>query len=207
MEEESLFFYKTDDKSSATSHLLFPADHITKLTSRLGDIVYEEGKDFTLGDDRVTVTLTPTSRIPFHTPADMYLKPHDPMGISHKLGDPNTWLLWGKNAFPFQHTQCVVTYDHKPGLWAGYVPQFAGDVLPKTMAKLKNKQPLTIGVSGDSISFGYDSTLADKLPPFRPPFFVQVTDQLKSYYGGPITLKNRGVPGWSATNGSRICPT
>ena len=206
MQDESVLFYKAKDGDSPMSRLLFPALHIRQMTNTAGDVVYEEGRDFTLSDDKTTILLTPASRIPFFTPADMYLKAHDPTGISYKRGDPNTWLLWGPKTDPFLHTQCLVTYEHAPSLWTAYLPQFAGDTLPKTMAKLRNKEPLTIGVSGDSISFGYQSTFSRKLPPNRPAFFTQVVDGLKAYYGGAVTLKNHAVPGWSATNGIKDLP-
>jgi acyl-CoA thioesterase I len=195
MENESLLFYKDKDNGSPTSHLLFPATHIRRMTNTAGDIVYEEGKDFTLSDDKLTVVLPPTSNIPFFTHGDMYLKAHDPNGISHLRGDPNTWLLWGPKTDLFLHTQCLITYEHAPSLWRAYLPKFAGALLPKTLAKLKNKEPLTIGVSGDSIGFGYQSTSSRKLPPNRPSFFPQVVEGLKAYYGGEVTLKNRAIPG------------
>lgn len=169
MQDESLLFYKGNDGEPATSHLLFPAKNIRRMTNTAGDVVYDEGKDFILSEDKTTITLPPTSRIPFFTPADLYLKAKDPNGISYKRGDPNTWLLWGPQTDPFLHTQCLVTYEHAPSLWTGYLPQFAGDLLPKTIAKLKNKEPITIDVSGDSISFGYQSTSSRKLPPNRAP--------------------------------------
>jgi len=206
MQDESVLFYKAHDGDSPVSRLLFPANHIIRMTNTAGDVVYEEGKDFTLSADKITIALTPTSRIPFFTPADLYLKAHDPTGISYKRGDPNTWLLWGPKTDPFLHTQCLVTYEHAPSLWTGYLPQFGGDMLPKTIAKLKNKEPITIGVTGDSISFGYQSTFSRKLPPNRPAFFTQVADGLKAYYGAPVTLKNHAIPGWSATNGLKDLP-
>jgi len=206
MQDESLLFYKATDGEPPVSHLLFPAKHIRQMTNTAGDVVYEEGKDFTLSDDKITIVLPPTSRIPFFTPTDLYLKAHDPNGISYKRGDPNTWLLWGPKTDPFLHTQCLITYEHAPSLWTGYLPQFAGDLLPKTIAKLKNKEPLTIGVSGDSISFGYQSTFSRKLPPNRPAFFTQVAEGLQAFYGAPVTLKNHAIPGWSATNGLKDLP-
>jgi acyl-CoA thioesterase-1 len=206
MQDESLLFYRAHDGDSPVSHLLFPAKHIIRMTNTAGDMMYIEGKDFTLSDDGITIALTPTSRIPFFTPADLYLKSHDPNGISYKRGDPNTWLLWGPKTDPFLHTQCLVTYEHAPFLWTGYLPHFAGDMLPKTIAKLKNKEPITISVSGDSISFGYQSTFSRKLPPNRPAFFTQVAEGLKTFYGAPVTLKNHAVPGWSATNGLKDLP-
>lgn len=205
MENESLFFYKGPTDATAVSHLLFPATHIRQLTNRAGDVLFEEGKDFTLSADKVTIVLTPNSRIPFDTPADLYVKPNAANGISYKIGDPNTWLLWSEQA-PFLKVQCAVTYEHDPGLWKGFVPAFAAQTLPKTMAKLKNKEPLTIGVTGDSISYGGEATIFHNLPPFRAPFFPQVVDGLKAFYGGPVVLKNHAVPGWSASNGLKDLP-
>ena len=206
MEDESLLFHKGDGSEPPSSRLLFPATSVRRITNLVGDTVYEEGKDYTLSADKTTIQLPPTSRIPYFTSADLYLKAQDPMGISHKAGEPDTWLLWGPKTDPFLQKQCAITYEHEPSLWKGYLPTFAGAVLPKTMAKLKNKEPLTISVSGDSISFGYQSTLSRKLAPNRPGFFPQVAEGLQAYYGSPITLKNHAIPGWSATGGLKDLP-
>jgi hypothetical protein len=52
----------------------------------------------------------------------------------------------------------VVTYLHEPQAWPGPVPSFAGDQLPQTLRKLKQKQPRTIALLGDSMSTGCNAS-------------------------------------------------
>jgi acyl-CoA thioesterase I len=204
MEKESLFFYQKNKEQPAESHLLFPASSIVRLTDRVGEVVYEEGKDYILGEDRVTIQLPTGSRIPFHTPADMYLAEKSEGSIAHKLGDPGVWLRY---AGTFFQRQSAVTYDHEPQVWQGYLPMLAEDVLPKTFSKLKNRESITIGVTGDSISAGCDSTSMYHLPPFTPPYIEQVVEGLRKYYGADVKPKNRAVGGWVSGQGLEALPT
>jgi lysophospholipase L1-like esterase len=66
---------------------------------------------------------------------------------------------------------------------------------------LKNKQKLTIGVSGDSISFGLNASGLVGAPPYMPPYPDLVAAQLQSSYSADVSLFNRAIGGWSVANG------
>ncbi len=76
--------------------------------------------------------------------------------------------------------------------------------LPKTLEKLKAKQPLRIAVSGDSISTGLDASGTTFTPPNQPGYPDLVAAQLASDYDCEIHLTNRAVSGWSVANGVTI---
>jgi lysophospholipase L1-like esterase len=73
--------------------------------------------------------------------------------------------------------------------------------LPKTIARLNAGQPITLGVSGDSISTGLDASVTTGTPPFQPGYPDLVTAQLQVLSDSDIGLKNRAVSGWSVANG------
>jgi lysophospholipase L1-like esterase len=88
------------------------------------------------------------------------------------------------------------------GREVGRLPtHICGDRLGRAIAKLKAKQPLTIAVSGDSISEGYNATGFTKTPPFQPPYPNLVAAQLEATCGSKVTLHNLAVGGWSSRQG------
>jgi acyl-CoA thioesterase I len=109
----------------------------------------------------------------------------------------NVWLWLGR----FFEFQCTVTYEHEPFAWKAYVPEPALNRLPKTISKLLNKEAITIGVCGDSISAGCDSNFFHQLPPYGLPYTQRVVEGLQNFYGGKIILKNRAVGGWAFSDG------
>lgn len=56
------------------------------------------------------------------------------------------------------------------------MPQYAGSQLPKTIAKLKAKQPVTVVYYGDSIMVGCEASGLNKYEPYMPIFTTMVTD-------------------------------
>jgi acyl-CoA thioesterase-1 len=80
-------------------------------------------------------------------------------------------------------------------VWKGPVPSFAGDRLPRTVQKLKDKQPLTIALLGDSISTGCNASGWAKVAPFQPPYQDLLVLHLEAVYGARVTLKNFAVGG------------
>src|SRR6202034_2762386 len=110
-------------------------------------------------------------------------------------------LLWGEGHF-FHDMQLEVSYQpRKTARWTGYRPAFAGKTLPNTIDKLRKKKPLTLSVSGDSISQGYNASGFTKASPFQPPYPELVARQLEKTWGGKVVLKNRAVAGWSVGQG------
>ena len=208
---ESLMFIKEKDDVAADGKLLFPATRIISVHAANGQIRYQSGKDFNLSADGTRLELTPESRIP-------QLKSHDlfppkgtlpewardiasgPQSLPHKIGDPQTYMLFN-NGHWFHDQQIEVTYERHSAEWPGAIPAFDPARLPKTIARLKQKQKITIAVSGDSISYGYNASGLAGVPPYLPIYSDLIAAQLRSTCGVDVELVNRAVGGWSVPQG------
>lgn len=99
--------------------------------------------------------------------------------------------------------QLSVTYTHREGLWQGTVPEYLGDsTLSKTHAKLEAGEDVNILVFGDSISTGANSSSILGIAPSLPTWPDMLAEELSTYYGASITLKNTSVGGWTSANGT-----
>jgi lysophospholipase L1-like esterase len=118
----------------------------------------------------------------------------------HNTGDPETHVLFD-NGHWFHDQQIEVTYERAATDWTGPVPRFEATRLPRTFAKLKAKQKLTIGVSGDSITYGLNASGLVGAAPFTPIYPELVAAQLRETFQTEISLINRAVGGWNINNG------
>ena len=198
---ESVLFVQAEGAPAATARLYYPAKKILAIHSSDGQTAYELGKDLELSPDGKELTVLEGAKIPIIQAADKFPAPGAERSIAHKAGDPNKHVLF-ENGRWFHDQQVEVTYLHDGEAWGGEVPRFAAEQLPKTIAKLRAGEPLTIGVSGDSISAGGNASGPIKAPPGMPAFPELVAAQLEQHYGSKINLKNRAVGGWTSQNGS-----
>ncbi len=200
--QESLFFVKREAGALPESRLIFTPGKILSFKSADGTVSYIEGKDFTVDAVKKTLTLTKTSTIPYKTVEELYPKKDSPLEtkISHKKGDPSTFLLFGEGFF-FHKLQAEITYTHPAGEWKGYTPKYVGADLPNTMEKLKNKKPLKLCISGDSISAGHNASKLTGAAPFLPPYAELFALFLEKHFNTKIELKNFAVGGWNAIKG------
>jgi acyl-CoA thioesterase I len=206
MTGETLLFVQGADAGPATARLLFVPTKIVTVTSANGAAVFENGRDYVWKRDSGILTLTPHSRIPFKTEAQL----HPPKGAPMALGDSTnglTSLFFDGDGSVLQTLQVAVTYDHQ-GKWSGYIPQPAGKELPRTLAKLKARQPLKLVVFGDSISVGAGASGTFNAPPFQPPYVGLVVEGLRARFGYDVTLKNPSEGGqdtsWAVTMAPKI---
>ena len=209
---ESLICVKDLDDQAAIGKLLFPATRILAVHSADGRMTFREGTDFQLGENGQQLIRKESSKIAYLKSSDLFMpkgtrpvwtgKPDSaiPCALPHKLGDPDTHLLFD-NGHWFHDQQLEVTYERADMNWPGIVPQFDATRLPKTLAKLKAKQKLTIGVSGDSITYGLNASGLVGAPPFMPMYPSLVAAQLRVVYGTEVNLVNRAVGGWGVPNG------
>ena len=112
MENEPVLFMKAQDDAPAAGTLLFTPTAPPRLTSPDGATVYEEGRDYTWTPGTPRIALTPGSRIPFKTTAEM-IRPN---------GGPHTFhgVLHFEGRF-FHDLQTQVTYAHDGG-WVPPAP-------------------------------------------------------------------------------------
>jgi lysophospholipase L1-like esterase len=201
MNGETLFFGERKEGEAPTATLFFPPEKILSVRSATHETTYEEGKDYSIDMATGTFRRLPNSRIPFKTMKEMYPPEDSPLPkYKHKRGDPKTCLIFGEGAF-FHQLQVEVTYTHKAGLWTGYVPKFSGDSLPKTMAKLRAKEPLKLCMTGDSISYGCNASALSKVAPAMPAYGELVSMGLEKSWGSKVTFRNFSVGGWTSKNG------
>jgi lysophospholipase L1-like esterase len=200
-QRESVLFVEEKAGERPQARLLFDAERVMSVRDANGKHTYEAGKDFELSADGSTLTLPASSRIPFRKQSDLFPAKGAPHGIAHRAGHPGTHLLFGEGHF-FHDMQVEVSYvPRKTAKWEGYKPAFASKTLTGTIARLRKRRPLTLSVSGDSISQGYNASGFTKAPPHQPPYPELVTKQLEKAYGSKVTLKNRAVAGWSVGQG------
>jgi len=197
---ESLLFIKGAE-GPPRARLLYDIDRVTSIRSADGKTAFELGRDLNPLADGSGFELTADSRIPFLLESDLFKPKGSPLSIGHKAGDPETSVLFD-NGHYFHAHQVEVSYIPRAPEWGAYRPTFAGDRLPRTVAKLKAREPITLVVSGDSISEGYNASKFTKTPPFQPAFPELTALQLERSYGSKATLHNLAVGGWSSAQGA-----
>ena len=206
MSGETVLFVQPADSGPATARLLYVPKKIITVTSANGLTVFEKNRDYVWKRGGDVLTLTPNSRIPVKTVAQLHPAKGDPTAFGDSTNG-QTSLFFDGGGSVLQTIQVAVTYDHK-GKWNGYVPQPAGKGLPRTLAKLKAKQPLKLVVFGDSISVGAGASGSFHAPPYQPPYVGLVVEGLRALYGYDVTLKNPSEGGqdttWAVTTAPKI---
>ena len=208
---ESVLFVREGNDPNVTGKLLFPAEKIIAVHSADGRTQFQAAADFTLSPDGTHLLRTEKSRIPMLSSTDLFPPKGKlpqwsgkalvgPESLPHKSGDPETFILFN-NGHWFHDQQVEVTYVRKSNDWPGEVPRFDPAKLPKTVARLKSKQKLKIGVSGDSITYGLNASGLTGASPFMPIYPELIAEQLRATYGCEVDLFNRAVGGWAVPNG------
>jgi len=199
MEGESLLFIKESESGQPKASLLFEPTRILSVASSSGEVTYQQGRDYLWKPGSKEIVLPQGSRIVAKAPQDLRRPAKSQRyALSHR--DGNGEILFGAT-HEYHDMQTVVTYTHKSGAWDGPVPSFAGDRLPRTIEKLRQKQPLSIALLGDSISTGCNASGWANVAPFQPPYQDLLVEHLRAVYGARVTLKNFAVGGTSAAWG------
>jgi lysophospholipase L1-like esterase len=193
MEGESVLFIKGDTNAPPRASLLFDPTRIVSVTSSSGEITYRKGRDYTWKTGSHEIVLPAGTKIPFKTPQDLR-RPAKSQAFVLTHRDGNGEILFG-GGHEYHDMQVSVTYQHAPHAWHAPVASYAGEQLSRTLRKLKQKEPLTIALLGDSISTGCNASGWAKTPPYQPAYQDLLTLQLHAVYGGPVTLTNFSVGG------------
>jgi acyl-CoA thioesterase-1 len=189
MKNEPILFIQEEGSPYATGKLLFIPTSQPLLTHP--DLVqkYEAGKDYKWTPGTATIELTPNSRIPFKTAAEM-----NPAkgGLEGRLYSEGHY---------FHDLQVQVTYPHTD-VWKWQPPR-ATQPLTRSLAKLKERKELRIVALGDSITEGFNASGFAKVnvAPFQPCYAQLVANLLQQRFTAPVTLLNLGVRGTRADNG------
>lgn len=206
MHGESVLFLNAGDGSRPRVSLLFQPTRILSVCDSSGKIKYKPGRDYIWKPGTKVIVLPKGSRIVCKTPADLRCahgtQKYD---LQHRDGGPGI-LFAPKHEYHVMQT--MVTYEHKPGVWKGPRPSFAGKQLPRTVQKLKEKRPLRIALFGDSISTGCNASGWAKVPPFQPPYHDLLAMNLEAVYGSKVELNNFALGGmatpWGVDNIGRV---
>ncbi len=190
--EESLFFIQSGD-GLPTAHLLFAPMEVFSLQSATGEVNYLEGQDYLVDRQKKTVTLPKGSCIPFKTAAQIRPPEGSPNTIPG-AGTPEHRFLWNGGRL-YHDLQSKITYSHAPNEWQGFVPAYEGELLPRTIQKLRAKEPLNLVVLGDSISVGMSASSLIGAQPQMPAYSELVRQQLERKCGGPVNLTLVAVGG------------
>jgi lysophospholipase L1-like esterase len=196
---ESVLFLRGRD-GRASAKLLYDVEKVLAVHRADGRESFEAERDYVIDPDRAGLSLSPDSRIAFLEESELFRPKGSPHSIGHRAGDPKTSVLFD-NAHFFHDRQVEVSYVPRRPEWGEARPRFAGERLSHTLEKLRSKRPLTIAVSGDSISEGYNASEFTKVAPFQPPYPTLVASQLEKVYGSKVTLHNMAVGGWSSGQG------
>ncbi len=198
--DESTVLLQESDGGPLIGRLAFPVAEILSIRNSNRERAYDVTNQVKLHANG-TIELSPDTQAPFVTMSELFKPTDSPMSYKHRVGHPEQSLLYGPGRWFHDH-QVEVTYRRKEFTWKGAQPKFAIDNLPRTIATLQAGEPLTIGVSGDSIAAGGDASGLNAVAPHMPAFPELVTQQLRASYKSEVTLKNRAIGGWSIANGN-----
>jgi acyl-CoA thioesterase I len=199
---ESMLFVK-EGNAAPKARLALTPKHIKRVALANGSQVFTPD-DYTVDATTQTIKLTATSRIPHLNAVEMFPAKGSPRSIRGKAGHPTQHVLYQEGRW-FHDQQVEVTYETDEA-WEGYRPIVAKDALPRTLRKLKEGKPLTVALSGDSITVGDNASAVAEAPPSMPAYPRLVAEQLHVTFGSKITLVNRAVGGWRLEHGLKDLP-
>ena len=199
MAGESVLFLRDEATGEARASVLFPIRAIRSVRSSSGEATYEEGRDYTWKPGSREIVVPVGSRIVVSRPGDLRRPAKSqPFQLTHRDGDGEI-RFGGK--LEYHDLQTVITYEHAPGLWTAPAPEFDPGALPRTLGKLRDREPLRVVVLGDSISTGCNASGWAGGKPFQPAYPDLVRRMLQRRYRGPVNVTNLSVGGMDSAWG------
>lgn len=178
--------------------LLFVPEKVFLVTSADKLTEYKEGRDWVVRENMFC--LTEDSRIfAFEEEQLIFEECRSEESFPTKDGK---YSLFKEGHF-FHDRQIAVTYKKKNGSMM-FVPKFCGDMLPRTMKKLCNRETLKVVLYGDSIAAGANSSGMTLTTPFLPRWGNLFVESLRRHYNTKVELSNPSVGGkdsyWGLAN-------
>lgn len=205
---ESVLFIRDEATGEALGDLLFPVEEVMAISKAVdwkisGAATFEPGRDYVVEKGTSRIRLPKGSRIPSHTAAEL----RRPAGsqkykLTHR--DGNGEILFGAGS-EYHQMQVCVSYRHS-GTWPVAVPTFDPKSLPRTIAKLQQKQPVSVVLLGDSISTGCNASGWANCSPQQPPYQDLLLQHLQKVSSPYVTLTNLAVGGTSTPWGLTRIP-
>lgn len=198
---EPLFFIRGTHGEPPKCQLLFKPKEVLTVRSATRVKTFEAGKDYIVNLATGTIELQAGSSIPVTTQDQMYpLMTSNLPKIARQDGDRTRGIFFGEGAV-YHNLQVEAAYRSEPGQWKGPTPKYAGESLPKTVAKLQSKQPVTLMLCGDSISAGANASSLTKAQPGCPDYGKLTSLALERHFGSKVAFINHAVGGWASGNG------
>lgn len=203
---ESVLFIRDEKTGEAKASVLFPILEVVVVRNSAEDVTYENGKDYVWKPGSREVVLPAGSRIPSRTLAELR-RPAKSQKYELTHRDGNGEIYFG-STLEYAAMQTCFSYRHAPDAWKGPAPKFDSKSLPRCVAKLVSRQPMSIVTLGDSISAGANASGLFDLPPYQPAYPELVRRQLTERFRNPIEMHNLSLGGsdtaWSLTQLDKV---
>lgn len=201
MEGESVLFIRDAEGGEARASVLFPIDNVIAVRNSAGTVLYEEGRDYVWKKGERLIVLPRGSRITSSATKDLRRPAKSQKyELTHRDGDGE--IFFG-GRLEYHALQTCITYEHAPGLWKRSVPASDPALLPRTLARLRAKQPVSLVVLGDSISSGCNASGWAGDLPHQPAYPELFRRHLAERFQGEVRLTNPSVSGrdtaWALT--------
>ena len=195
MYNEAVMFVQNKDGSIDPAPLLYTPDTILAVRSFDLTTEYKEGMDYTVEDGKIR--LTSNTSIPYFLHDDYYPATYT-AGHSFEC-TKGGYILYGEQG-TFLSKQIAITYTHSDS-WQGSIPETQANKLQRSIAKMKNKEPLTLAFYGDSITVGANSSgyVEINMAPRAPTWPQMVFKKLKAYFGDDNITYVNGAQGGANT--------
>jgi lysophospholipase L1-like esterase len=206
VEGESVLFVRDEQATEARAAVLFPIQDVLSVRNSVGDVTYENGRDYIWKPGSREIVLPAGSRIVSRTPQELR-RPAGSQKYALTHRDGNGEILFG-GRLEYAEMQTCITYRHEPGTWKGSVPKFDPKALPRSVARLTKREPLTIVTLGDSISAGANASALYDAAPYQPAYPELVRHELAERFGGEVQMTNLAVggkdTGWGLTQIKKV---
>ena len=200
--ESGMFFEKNPVK------LLFPAEKILNISCPAKGKVYRAGVDYLHESGSDLIFLTDASEIPVLPLSMITPAPENAIRFPEKNAnaisnsEKGLLLFDGKDFFARNQVEIDYQISGTPAF-----PQnrpLSSGVLPRFRQKLKNGDPITINLIGDSISEGYNATGFLNVPPFAKQYTKLFAEGLEKQFGCKIDFRNRAIGGTGCLGAASI---
>ena len=192
---ESVLFIRDEKTGEARASLLFPVQQVITVQNSARDVTYQEGVDFQFRPGAQELTIPSGSRIVTKTSGDLR-RPANSQKYRLTHRDGNGEILFGAK-LEYHEMQTLVTYVKAANDWPVQMPTFDSEVLPRTVRKLRDRQPLSVVLLGDSISSGCNASGWADGAPWQPPYQDLLQQHLQEHYRTKVPLTNLSVGGTS----------
>jgi len=187
-----------DDGTEISGKLLFEPTEVISVKDYTLEKSYDQTEYEVKGNK---IVRTANSKMPYFTTEQLAGKNlPDGYGLStYQAKEVGTEIVFTEGIGIVMH-QIAVTYKHN-GKWAGITPAHQPQYLENTLAKLQNKEEVTIVVNGDSISTGANSSGVLGIKPFQDDFPTILQNYLQNKYQSTVNLINTSVGGTTSAQG------